>query len=73
MIAQKGGLVDLEWDGNLKRSLVPDKLKVAQKDLFFEYLARTTPIRNYTPDQIAELARLNDEVKSRKFSSSNKK
>jgi hypothetical protein len=58
MIAQKGGLVDLEWDGNLKRSLVPDKLKVAQKDLFFEYLARTTPIRNYTPEQIAELSQI---------------
>ncbi|KAI6174916.1 Phospholipid glycerol acyltransferase domain containing protein [Aphelenchoides bicaudatus] len=58
MIAQQGGLVDLEWDGNLKRSLVPEKLKVAQKDLFFEYLARTTPIRNYTPDEVAKLGEL---------------
>ncbi|KAI6182310.1 Acyltransferase [Aphelenchoides bicaudatus] len=49
MIAQQGGLVDLEWDGNLKRSLVPEKLKAHRKDLFFQYLTRTTPIRHYTP------------------------
>ncbi|KAF1615243.1 UNVERIFIED_CONTAM: Glycerol-3-phosphate acyltransferase 4, partial [Eudyptes robustus] len=43
-IAQQGGLVDLEWDGNLKRTMVPDKLKNAQKELFYQYLHRTTSI-----------------------------
>ncbi|KAI6227395.1 Phospholipid/glycerol acyltransferase domain-containing protein [Aphelenchoides fujianensis] len=60
MIAQKGGLVDLEWDGNLKRTMVPEKLKVAQKDQFFAYLSRITPIRSYTPDEISEIRRLSD-------------
>ncbi|CAD5205413.1 unnamed protein product [Bursaphelenchus okinawaensis] len=44
VIAQQGGLVDLEWDGNLKRTMVPEKLKDAQKELFYQYLYRTTSI-----------------------------
>lgn len=31
-IAQKGGLVDLEWDGMLKRSKVPPKLVARQQE-----------------------------------------
>jgi hypothetical protein len=55
MIAQQAGLVELEWDGNLKRSLVPDRLKAEQKNRFFEYLARKTQIRNYRPEEVAEI------------------
>ncbi|KAI6179811.1 Phospholipid/glycerol acyltransferase domain-containing protein [Aphelenchoides besseyi] len=44
LIAQRGGLVDLEWDGNLKRTMVPEKLKIKQKDQFYDYLSRTLPI-----------------------------
>lgn len=44
LIAKKGGLIDLEWDGNLKRAQVPDHLKVEQKELFYRYLSRTTAL-----------------------------
>ncbi|CAK5107112.1 unnamed protein product [Meloidogyne enterolobii] len=43
-IAQKGGLVDLGWDGNLKRTKVPERLRDEQKELFYQYLVQTTPI-----------------------------
>jgi hypothetical protein len=43
-IARKGGLVDLGWDGNLKRTKVPERLKTEQRELFYQYLAQTTPI-----------------------------
>jgi glycerol-3-phosphate O-acyltransferase 3/4 len=43
-----GELVDLDWDGNLKRSMVPDRLKDAQKDRFYNYLARTRTLLNCT-------------------------
>jgi glycerol-3-phosphate O-acyltransferase 3/4 len=43
-IARQGGLVDLGWDGNLKRTKVPQRLRDEQRELFFQYLAQTTPI-----------------------------
>ncbi|KAL7080267.1 hypothetical protein ACQ4LE_000745 [Meloidogyne hapla] len=43
-IAQKGGLIDLGWDGNLKRTKVPERLRDEQKELFYQYLVQTTPI-----------------------------
>jgi len=46
LIAMKGGLLDLDWDGNLKRAMVPDRLKAAQKELFFNYLTRTRALRD---------------------------
>jgi hypothetical protein len=52
-IADKGGLIDLGWDGNLKRTKVPEKLKDKQKELFYQYLVQTTPI--------CECGRLNSE------------
>jgi glycerol-3-phosphate O-acyltransferase 3/4 len=54
LIAKKGGLVDLEWDGNLKRAMVPERLKSEQKELFFQHLARTTSICScpLTPEQL---------------------
>ena len=33
-IALKGGLVDLVWDGNLKRSAVKEEWKAAQQEKF---------------------------------------
>ncbi|TMS37259.1 hypothetical protein L596_004232 [Steinernema carpocapsae] len=45
-IAEKGGLVDLEWDGMLKRSKVPNKLIVEQQKKYWERLSRTTSITN---------------------------
>lgn len=43
-IARRGGLVDLGWDGNLKRAMIPERLKREQRELFFNYLAETTSI-----------------------------
>ncbi|KAI6203959.1 Phospholipid/glycerol acyltransferase domain-containing protein [Aphelenchoides besseyi] len=66
LIAQRGGLVDLEWDGNLKRTMVPDKLKIKQKDQFYDYLSRTLPINlsDQTYHEIRKLSQgeTNDEV-----------
>ncbi|VDK64580.1 unnamed protein product [Onchocerca ochengi] len=39
-IAMRGGLVDLQWDGELKRSRVPTKLIVHQQQKYFRRLAR---------------------------------
>jgi len=49
MIAEKGGLIDLEWDGNLKRAFVSEKLKMEQKEAFYNYLTRTTSICSCQP------------------------
>lgn len=46
LIAKRGGLVDLQWDGNLKRTFVPDKMKDEQKVRFFNYLTRTKTLLN---------------------------
>ncbi|EGT37522.1 hypothetical protein CAEBREN_18934 [Caenorhabditis brenneri] len=45
-IAKKGGLIDLEWDGALKREKVSTKLVALQQKLYYERLARTTTINN---------------------------
>ncbi|VDM09485.1 unnamed protein product [Wuchereria bancrofti] len=39
-IAMRGGLVDLQWDGELKRSRVPTKLILHQQKKYFRRLAR---------------------------------
>ena len=39
-IAKVGGLVDLEWDGQLKRYEVPEKLKEKQKEMYAKSLAK---------------------------------
>jgi hypothetical protein len=41
-IAVKGGLVDLEWDGQLKRSKVSEKQIAQQRRLYAERLERTS-------------------------------
>ncbi|VDN60507.1 unnamed protein product [Dracunculus medinensis] len=38
-IAEKGGLVDLEWDGQLKRTKVPPKLIAEHQRLYWGYLS----------------------------------
>ncbi|KHJ92749.1 Acyltransferase [Oesophagostomum dentatum] len=45
-IAKKGGLVDLEWDGQLKRARVSSKLIQLQQKLYYDRLARTTNINS---------------------------
>uniref|UniRef100_A0AC34FCD9 Phospholipid/glycerol acyltransferase domain-containing protein n=1 Tax=Panagrolaimus sp. ES5 TaxID=591445 RepID=A0AC34FCD9_9BILA len=57
-IAKKGGLIDLEWDGNLKRSAVPERMKEEQKSMFFNYLARTTSICACTTPSPEKLKKL---------------
>ncbi|CAD6188752.1 unnamed protein product [Caenorhabditis auriculariae] len=49
-IAKKGGLVDLEWDGALKRERVSSKLVALQQKLYYDRLARTTTI-NALPEE----------------------
>ncbi|VBB27079.1 unnamed protein product [Acanthocheilonema viteae] len=39
-IAMRGGLIDLQWDGELKRSRVPTKLILHQQQKYFRRLAR---------------------------------
>uniref|UniRef100_A0AC34RB11 Phospholipid/glycerol acyltransferase domain-containing protein n=1 Tax=Panagrolaimus sp. JU765 TaxID=591449 RepID=A0AC34RB11_9BILA len=58
MIAKKGGLIDLEWDGNLKRSFVPQRLKEEQKEAFYNYLTRTTSICSCKPPNEEKLKKL---------------
>ncbi|CAD6185133.1 unnamed protein product [Caenorhabditis auriculariae] len=41
-IAKRGGLVDLEWDGGLKRSRVPPKMVAQQQQRYANRLARYT-------------------------------
>ncbi|EYC07107.1 hypothetical protein Y032_0072g691 [Ancylostoma ceylanicum] len=50
-IAKKGGLVDLEWDGALKRERVSSKLIELQQKLYYDRLARTTTINNLTDEE----------------------
>ncbi|CEF67211.1 Phospholipid/glycerol acyltransferase domain-containing protein [Strongyloides ratti] len=40
IIANKGGLVDLEWDGQLKRSKVSEKLINEHQKIYFDHLKR---------------------------------
>ncbi|CAI4229393.1 unnamed protein product [Auanema sp. JU1783] len=41
-IARKGGLVDLEWDGQLKRTKVPKKLVAKQQEKYAHRMSRYT-------------------------------
>uniref|UniRef100_A0A1I8A0C5 PlsC domain-containing protein n=1 Tax=Steinernema glaseri TaxID=37863 RepID=A0A1I8A0C5_9BILA len=41
-IAKRGGLVDLDWDGGLKRAKVPKKMVTQQQDRYFHRMARYT-------------------------------
>ncbi|GMT06109.1 hypothetical protein PENTCL1PPCAC_28283, partial [Pristionchus entomophagus] len=50
-IAKAGGLVDLEWDGALKREKVSAKLIALQQKLYFERLSRRTSMCNDVTDE----------------------
>ncbi|VDK45765.1 unnamed protein product [Anisakis simplex] len=54
-IAQKGGLVDLEWDGGLKRAKVPPKLIAQHQKMYWERLSRKTSINAETLEEAAKL------------------
>uniref|UniRef100_A0A8R1HZD3 PlsC domain-containing protein n=1 Tax=Caenorhabditis japonica TaxID=281687 RepID=A0A8R1HZD3_CAEJA len=43
-IANKGGLVDLEWDGGLKRAKVPPKMIAKQQERYANRLSRYTSV-----------------------------
>ncbi|VDM98872.1 unnamed protein product [Thelazia callipaeda] len=45
-IAKKGGLLELEWDGMLKRMKVPAKIVVAQQKCYWDRLSRKPVICN---------------------------
>ncbi|GMR46259.1 hypothetical protein PMAYCL1PPCAC_16454, partial [Pristionchus mayeri] len=62
-IAKAGGLVDLEWDGALKRSKVSDKLIALQQKLYFERLSRKTSMCSdeISQDSIDILQNLSEE------------
>ncbi|KAK6060467.1 hypothetical protein COOONC_01876 [Cooperia oncophora] len=51
-IAKKGGLVDLEWDGALKRERVSSKLIQLQQKLYYDRLTRTTTINNIAEEEM---------------------
>ncbi|VDM61934.1 unnamed protein product, partial [Angiostrongylus costaricensis] len=51
-IAKKGGLVDLEWDGALKRERVSSKLVQLQQKLYYDRLTRTTTINNLSQEDL---------------------
>uniref|UniRef100_A0A915PIW8 Phospholipid/glycerol acyltransferase domain-containing protein n=1 Tax=Setaria digitata TaxID=48799 RepID=A0A915PIW8_9BILA len=67
-IAMRGGLVDLQWDGELKRSRVPTKLILHQQQKYFHRLARyfsedmkkciSTPEINTIPSELSTLIAL---------------
>uniref|UniRef100_A0A0K0EV59 PlsC domain-containing protein n=1 Tax=Strongyloides venezuelensis TaxID=75913 RepID=A0A0K0EV59_STRVS len=54
VIAQAGGLVDLEWDGQLKRMKVPEKMISKQRQRYFNRLSRYTSCSNPTESQLTE-------------------
>ena len=41
-IAIRAGLIDLEWDGQLKRSRVPEKMVARTRDKYYKRLSRYT-------------------------------
>ncbi|KAJ1355424.1 Glycerol-3-phosphate acyltransferase 3-like, variant 2 [Parelaphostrongylus tenuis] len=51
-IAKKGGLVDLEWDGALKRERVSSKLVQLQQKLYYDRLKRTTTINSLSEEDL---------------------
>uniref|UniRef100_A0A0N5A3A8 PlsC domain-containing protein n=1 Tax=Parastrongyloides trichosuri TaxID=131310 RepID=A0A0N5A3A8_PARTI len=53
-IAQAGGLVDLEWDGQLKRMKVPEKMITKQRERYYNRLSRYTSCSNPTERQLSE-------------------
>ncbi|ULT81620.1 hypothetical protein L3Y34_011539 [Caenorhabditis briggsae] len=55
-IANKGGLVDLEWDGGLKRAKVPPKLVAKQQERYANRLSRYTSVSEVVKNEDVEVA-----------------
>uniref|UniRef100_A0A0N4ZC46 PlsC domain-containing protein n=1 Tax=Parastrongyloides trichosuri TaxID=131310 RepID=A0A0N4ZC46_PARTI len=58
-IAEKGGLVDLEWDGQLKRTKVSNKLINEHQKKYYNHLERRTSISYYKPLRIRKISQSN--------------
>ncbi|CAK5078806.1 unnamed protein product [Meloidogyne enterolobii] len=57
-IAVRGGLVDLEWDGQLKRYKVPAKMLDMQRERYYQRYQRYTSLSEpFQPDEAEELIR----------------
>uniref|UniRef100_A0A914RXE9 Phospholipid/glycerol acyltransferase domain-containing protein n=1 Tax=Parascaris equorum TaxID=6256 RepID=A0A914RXE9_PAREQ len=54
-IAEKGGLVDLEWDGGLKRARVPPKLIAQHQKMYWDRLSRKTSINTQNLETAARV------------------
>ncbi|GMR60710.1 hypothetical protein PMAYCL1PPCAC_30905, partial [Pristionchus mayeri] len=64
-IAKAGGLVDMEWDGELKRNKVSNKLIALQQKLYFERLStRTSMCSDVPPDSIDLLKNMSEEERN---------
>lgn len=55
-IANKGGLVDLEWDGGLKRAKVPPKLVAKQQERYANRLSRYTSVSDVIKNEDVQVA-----------------
>ncbi|GMT37004.1 hypothetical protein PFISCL1PPCAC_28301, partial [Pristionchus fissidentatus] len=67
-IAKAGGLVDLEWDGALKREKVSNKLIALQQKLYFERLStRTSMCSEITDDSIDILKNMSEDDRNQLF------
>uniref|UniRef100_A0AAF5I3P2 Phospholipid/glycerol acyltransferase domain-containing protein n=1 Tax=Strongyloides stercoralis TaxID=6248 RepID=A0AAF5I3P2_STRER len=55
-IAIKGGLVDLEWDGQLKRTKVSNKLINEHRKKYYDHLERRTSISYYKPIRLRKIS-----------------
>lgn len=51
----------MEWDGNLKRSSVPERLKQEQREMFYNYLQRTTSLSDCVTPEMEKLKQFMDE------------
>uniref|UniRef100_A0A1I7UAM0 PlsC domain-containing protein n=1 Tax=Caenorhabditis tropicalis TaxID=1561998 RepID=A0A1I7UAM0_9PELO len=55
-IANKGGLIDLEWDGGLKRTKVPPKLVAKQQERYANRLSRYTSVSEVVKNEDVDVA-----------------
>ncbi|EGT59418.1 hypothetical protein CAEBREN_31051 [Caenorhabditis brenneri] len=61
-IAKKGGLIDLEWDGALKRERVSSKLVTLQQKLYFERLTRTTTLNSMLEEKTSDILSIMQDI-----------
>ncbi|GMR61531.1 hypothetical protein PMAYCL1PPCAC_31726 [Pristionchus mayeri] len=70
VIAARGGLVDLEWDGMLKRCKVPPKLVAKQQEKYANRLSRYTSTCEHLTRTPGSAPTLNDEAEDEGIPSS---